>query len=110
MKRVRHEVQNDNQLGLPVLPGGASPCVCLPCTMLGSGPAPPSVGTGAGRHGRGSFLKLLPDSGCLSLSQSNLCFGKFLIFLFGLADILGRECFQEVPLEFSYVKEFVIVE
>jgi len=22
---------------------------CLPCTMLGSGPAPPSVGTGAGR-------------------------------------------------------------
>ena len=30
---------------------------CLPCTMLGSGPAPPSVGTGTGREGDDTLLR-----------------------------------------------------
>jgi hypothetical protein len=103
MRRARYEVQNDNRPGLSVLPGEASPWFCLPCTMQASGPAPPS-------GGQGLLFGLSRDSGSLSLGQSNLCFGKFLIFLFSLVDVPGRKCFQKVPLEFSHVKEFIIVE
>src|SRR4030042_3044205 len=73
---------------------------CLPCTMLGSGPAPPSVGTACLPVGRGggrdykaflsSVLNLLLFQLFLQLFNSFFCFLCLFLHLFSLfLDILS---------------------